>query len=93
MYYVYALSSTTRNYIYVGLTDNIQRRINQHNAGKSKTTKPYRPFVLIYSETFETRLEARAREKYLVDALDSKSSSRKGVRVRFPPSVLFQIAL
>ena len=65
MYYVYAISSLARNYIYVGLTDNLERRINQHNSGRSKTTKPYAPFVLIYHEEHETRPEARIREKYL----------------------------
>ena len=64
MYYVYAIASSVRNYIYVGLTDNIERRIGQHNKGYNKTTKPYRPFVLIYHEVCSTRKEARAREKY-----------------------------
>jgi len=65
MFYVYALKSKTRNYIYVGLTNNLKRRIDQHNQGKSKTTKPYRPFTLIHSEVFETRPDARKREIYL----------------------------
>ncbi len=65
MFYVYVISSLAKNYIYVGLTDNLERRINQHNSGKSKTTKPYMPFVLIYQEKHETRAEARIREKYL----------------------------
>jgi len=62
---VYCLSSLIRNYIYVGLTDNIPRRIKQHNDGKEQTTKPYRPFKLIHLERFETRVEARVREKFL----------------------------
>ncbi|WP_367389978.1 GIY-YIG nuclease family protein [Lewinella sp. LCG006] len=37
MYFVYALKSHDRNYIYVGLTNNIDRRINEHNAGYNKT--------------------------------------------------------
>ncbi len=65
MYFVYALKSENRNYIYVGLTDNIERRFNEHQTGKNKTTGPYRPFKLIYSQTFETRLQARLKEKYL----------------------------
>ncbi|NQV76185.1 MAG: GIY-YIG nuclease family protein [Bacteroidetes bacterium] len=65
MYFVYVLSSLTRSYIYVGLTDNIERRINEHNKGYNKTTKPYRPFQLIFTEQFSTRIEARAREKHL----------------------------
>ena len=37
----------------------------RHNNGYEKTTKPYTPFKLIYSEKVETRIEARKREKYL----------------------------
>lgn len=65
MYYVYAISSLSRNYIYVGLTSSIDKRIKRHNSGYEKTTKPYHPFRLIYREICETRLEARKREKYL----------------------------
>ncbi len=65
MYFVYALKSQERNYIYVGMTNNLERRIKQHQDGKSKTTKPYAPFVLIYTEKHSTRSEARIREKYL----------------------------
>jgi putative endonuclease len=64
MYYVYAISSLERNYIYVGLTNNIDRRFIEHNSGKNKTTKPYSPFVLIYVEECSTRIEARIKEKY-----------------------------
>jgi putative endonuclease len=64
MYYVYAISSLKRNYIYVGLTDNIERRLSEHNTGKNKTTKPYCPFVVIYFEECNSRIEARNREKY-----------------------------
>ncbi|MEM9327860.1 MAG: GIY-YIG nuclease family protein [Bacteroidota bacterium] len=63
--YVYAISSTTRSYIYVGMSDNLRRRLEQHNAGKNRTTKPYLPFVLIWVEEFPSRSEARKREKYL----------------------------
>jgi hypothetical protein len=42
-FFVYALKSVSRNYIYVGLTDNIERRTGEHNNGKSKTTRPYAP--------------------------------------------------
>ncbi|MEI9910483.1 MAG: GIY-YIG nuclease family protein [Bacteroidota bacterium] len=65
MFYVYALNSLTRNYIYVGMTENKERRIKQHQNGNNKTTAPYRPFVLFYTEEFLTRIEARKREKFL----------------------------
>jgi putative endonuclease len=65
MYYVYAIKSLVRNYIYVGLTNDIERRIDQHNKGENRSTKAYKPFKLIHKEQFETRVEARKREKYL----------------------------
>ena len=65
MFYVYALVSENRNYIYVRLTDNPERRIAYHNAGYNKTTKPYCPFTTILIEEHPTRVAARAREKYL----------------------------
>ena len=65
MFFVYCLNSMSRNYLYVGLTDNLERRFNEHQSGKNHTTKPYRPFQLIYFEGFETRQDARNKEKYL----------------------------
>lgn len=65
MYFVYALKSIQHNYIYVGLTDNVERRVNQHNNGYERTTKPYIPFKLILVESFDTRFDARQREKQL----------------------------
>ena len=65
MFTVYSIKSIDRNYIYVGLTNDIERRFNEHQEGKNKTTAPYKPFVLIYQENFPTRPEARKREVYL----------------------------
>lgn len=65
MYYVYAIKSQNRNYIYVGITSNLARRLAEHNKGKLKTTKPYRPFSIIFSEFCGVRAAARKREVYL----------------------------
>ena len=65
MFYVYAIRSRTRNYIYVGLTHNVQKRYSQHNNGLNRTTKPYAPFDLIWSCAYPTRAAARKKEKYL----------------------------
>jgi putative endonuclease len=64
-YFVYALSSLKRKYIYFGLTKNVEKMTTQHNSGKEKTTKSYSPFQLIYTEKCSDRKSARAREKYL----------------------------
>jgi putative endonuclease len=63
MYYVYVISSQTKNYIYVGLTDNVKRRIKEHNDGHNKTTKPYRPFKLLLIEKFDTRFGSKEKRK------------------------------
>ena len=47
------------------MTNDLERRIAEHNNGVNKSTKAYRPFKLIYSETFPDRISARAKEKYL----------------------------
>lgn len=65
MFYVYALKSLSRNYIYVGMTNDLKRRFHQHQNGQNKTTRPYLPFELFYKESFETREDARKKEKYL----------------------------
>lgn len=68
MIYVYAIKSKERNYIYVGMTNDLRRRFSEHQDGYERTTKPYRPFKLIYYESFPDWIEARKREKYLKSA-------------------------
>jgi putative endonuclease len=65
MYYVYAIKSLNKNYIYVGLTANTERRIAEHNDKKEKTTRSYAPFETILIEGYDTRIKARERERYL----------------------------
>ena len=65
VYYVYAIKSQRKNYIYVGLTKDAKKRIRVHNKGWEKTTRSYAPFSLILQERFYSRSEARKREKYL----------------------------
>ncbi|MBU2259355.1 GIY-YIG nuclease family protein [Patescibacteria group bacterium] len=50
MFTVYVLRSQKKKYFYVGLTNSILRRFNQHQNGKEKTTRSYCPFDLVYLE-------------------------------------------
>ena len=51
------------NSLYTGYTNNIEVRINKHNAGKgAKYTKIRRPVVLVYQEMYESKSEALRRE-------------------------------
>lgn len=61
---VYAISSKNHNYIYVGMTQNLEERLKRHNSGREKTTKAYLPFEIIFTELCENREEGRKREKY-----------------------------
>ena len=51
--------------MYIGHSNNIERRIKEHNSGKTKSTKAYIPWKLVHTEMHKTRKEAIAREKYL----------------------------
>ncbi len=65
MIFVYVLYSKEFDRLYIGMTNNLERRFVEHNTGKNKSTKAYLPWVKIHKESFETRMEARKREKYL----------------------------
>lgn len=64
MYYVYILKSKLFKKIYVGKTDNVERRLKEHNSGKSIYTKRYKPWELLCFEEFVTNIEAINREKF-----------------------------
>jgi putative endonuclease len=63
-WYVYAIKSEINNTLYVGMTQDLERRLQEHNKGKGKYTKAYIPWVLVYSEYIGDRKEARKKEKY-----------------------------
>lgn len=64
-YYVYVLQSKKEQWWYTGFTNNIRKRLQQHNLGQSTWTKHRRPFELIYAEMCKNIDDARSREKYL----------------------------
>jgi len=44
--------------------DDVNKRLEEHNAGKVKSLRPYRPYKIIYTELFATLSEARQKEKF-----------------------------
>jgi len=72
MYTVYILYSQKVKNSYVGHTSNLPKRLKEHNAGKVKSTKNRRPFVLIHKETYTNRYDAMRREKYLKSLYGSR---------------------
>jgi putative endonuclease len=66
VYYVYIMSNTGLTTIYIGVTNNLERRVLQHKLGKgSKFTKKYKVNSLIYFEELEDVNIAITREKQL----------------------------
>lgn len=68
MFFVYVLYSDGFDKYYVGLSENVDKRLKAHNEGQNKSTKPYIPWRVVHLEEYETRNEARTREKYLKSA-------------------------
>jgi putative endonuclease len=64
-WYVYVLQSLKNGRLYTGSTNDLQRRLEEHQRGKSRYTRYAGPFELVYSEEHGTRLEARQRELFL----------------------------
>jgi putative endonuclease len=65
MFFVYVIRSIKDGRFYAGLTGNVPNRLREHNRGQTKSTKGYRPWILVFVEQYPTRKEARAREKFL----------------------------
>ena len=62
MHKVYVLKSEIVRKSYVGVTNNLKRRLEEHNSGKHFYTKKYMPWKAIYTEDFDNFKEARKRE-------------------------------
>lgn len=65
MFYNYILFSEKARKLYIGFTGDLKRRLIEHNLGKNFSTKPYRPWILIYYEACLNKKDALRREKYL----------------------------
>lgn len=65
MYFIYVLQSKITNNLYIGYTENIKKRLAYHNSGKVLSTKPHRPYQLIYSEEHDSKQSALRREKQI----------------------------
>lgn len=65
MYYVYILQNKSNGKLYIGSTNNLERRLDEHKEGKVFSTKYYRDFDLIYYEAYNIEKNARMREKHL----------------------------
>ncbi len=77
MFYVYVLKSIKHDYYYKGHCKEPEKRLQQHNSGMTVSLRPYIPFILVYSECFETEQEAIDREKYFKTAAGRRFLKKK----------------
>jgi putative endonuclease len=62
MHYVYLIQSLKLDNIYVGNTNDLEKRLSQHNNGYNEATKRYAPYRLIYYEAYLDKDDALNRE-------------------------------
>ncbi len=67
MYFAYVIKNENGD-LYKGHTEDIERRVEEHNSGATKTTRKSDSWKLAYCEEFKTREEAIKREKYFKSA-------------------------
>ncbi len=65
MFYVYILYSPIFGELYIGSTNNLKTRLQQHHDGAELSTKRYRPWKLVYYEAYTEEKLARRREQRL----------------------------
>ena len=78
MYYVYVLKSLKDEKLYVGSTNDLKRRLSEHN-GLNRSTKARRPFQVRYYEAYTSEYDARKREYSLKE--DGKALGQLKVRI------------
>ena len=65
MYYVYFLKDLNSEWIYIGYTSDLRRRLKEHKLGKTFTTKRFSSIELVYYEAFKSAEDAQERERKL----------------------------
>ncbi|MDD5116426.1 MAG: GIY-YIG nuclease family protein [Candidatus Omnitrophica bacterium] len=65
MYHVYLLKSKKNGILYIGYTNNVERRLKEHNSGLVEYTRKYMPWEIVYYESFFSLVDAKKREKSL----------------------------
>ncbi|MDO8565877.1 MAG: GIY-YIG nuclease family protein [Candidatus Moranbacteria bacterium] len=65
MHYVYILQSKKNERLYKGVTNDLKRRLKEHNSGAVPFTKNLIPWKLVYYEAFSNKEDATREEKFL----------------------------
>lgn len=80
MFYVYVLKSKKDNSIYIGYTNDLVRRLKEHNNKESLSTKHKAPFEVIYYEAYKSKADARFREDNLKRFAQAYTQLKKRIK-------------
>ncbi len=64
MHYLYILVSETKSRTYTGVTESIEKRLKEHNSGRVKSSRPYRPYKILCTQVSPTLIEAHQAERF-----------------------------
>jgi putative endonuclease len=77
---MYVLKSEKDGQLYIGSTNDLNRRFKQHNDGQNISTKERIPFVLVYYEAYRNKNDAVGREKKLKQFKNSYTELKKRIK-------------
>jgi len=77
MYYVYVLKSLKDESRYIGYADDLKERFKKHQEGKVKSTRPHRPYEIIYYEAYKDKRDAIKQEQVLKTGQGRRILKRK----------------
>jgi len=64
MYYVYILLNQAKTKTYTGVSEDANKRLEEHNAGRVRSSRLYRPYKIVHTESFTTLSQARQKENF-----------------------------
>ena len=82
MFTTYILYSTKLNKFYTGQTEDIGRRLEEHNRGKTNFTRNGSPWILVFTIEFDNRVDAVALEKKIKKRGAGRFLQDNGIEVR-----------
>lgn len=65
MFQTYILKNDTTKNFYIGSTNDLERRLAEHNRGQTRSTKRIGQWQIVYKEEFKTNIEAKRRERMI----------------------------
>ena len=80
MFFVYILKSKKDKKLYIGYTNDLRKRLKEHNLGLVRSTKSRKPFHLVYCEAYTSKQDAVQREHNL--KLRAKALRQLKIRIK-----------